>query len=270
MILRLPRGYRRLEGITPLAVAHERFADTVTRLLAAGPLYQWAATHPERREYQGRGPVYSAPLPDGGPRVVVRHARRGGLLAPLLRDVYLPPTPAVSELLISAILVRGGVPTPPVLAFATYAVAGILRRLDVMTVEVEGSDLATALAQAASPGERQALHAPVARLLGAMLNAGAWHQDLNARNILLTTREQGQVLGLVVDVDRVRFAPPGDPHVRDANLARLRRSMEKFRARGAPAFDDGDFAEIERLMGTEEAARAQDRAATLGEHMPWE
>jgi hypothetical protein len=103
-----------------------------------------------------------------------------------------------------------------------------------------------------------------------MLNAGAWHQDLNARNILLTTREQGQVLGLVVDVDRVRFAPPGDPHVRDANLARLRRSMEKFRARGAPAFDDGDFAEIERLMGTEEAARAQDRAATLGEHMPWE
>ena len=270
MILRLPRGYQRLKDVSPLAVSHERFADVIRGVLQGATLHGWAASHPDRREYRGRGPVYSAPLPGGGPRVVVRHARHGGLLAPVLRDVYLPPTPAASELLISAILVRAGVPTPPLIAFATYRAAGLFRRVDVMTAEVNGVDLAHALARSGSGAERRALLPPVARLLGAMLNAGAWHQDLNARNILLTAPEDGESLALVIDVDRVRFAPPGDPHVRDANLARLRRSMQRFRARGEPAFDDLEFAELERLVTTEEAARASDRAAALEKSFPWE
>jgi 3-deoxy-D-manno-octulosonic acid kinase len=268
MILRLPRGYARIDGIAPLAVAHERSADAVKALLQQGTLFEWAASHPDRREYQGRGPVFSAPLPGGGPRVVVRHARRGGLLAPLLRDVYLPPTPAPAELLIAAILARAGVPTPPMVAFATYRALGVLRRADVVTVEVDGPDLATALERQSDPAARPALQRAVAGVLGALLNAGAWHQDLNAKNILIMAAGDGAAGGVVLDVDRVRFVPPGDPHVRAAHLARLRRSMEKRRARGQAAFDEADFSAIEGLLGSDEAVRASSRATALQDYMP--
>lgn len=267
MILRLPRGYRRLEGISPLAVAQERFADAITQIRRDGSLYDWAARHPQRREYRGRAAVYSAPLPNDGPRVVVRHAWHGGLFAPLLRDWWIPPTPAATELVIAAILARAGVPTPPVIAFATYPAAYLFRSVDVMTVEVDGADLAATLA-AAPDTDRAALHLALARLFSGLLNAGAWHQDLNAKNILIARNGSGEPHAVLLDVDRVKFVPAGDPHMGSANLDRLRRSMEKFRARGEAALSDHDFSEIERLIGHEEAARATDRASALQEYMP--
>ncbi len=252
MIVRLPQGYQRLDGITPLAVAHESVAGAIRGILATQSLDAWASSHQERWRYEGRGPVYSAPLP-GGPRVVVRHARRGGLLAPLLRDVYLPPTPAPAELLISAILRQTGVPTPPVLAFATYRAGGFLRRVDVVTAEVEGRDLASHLA-AVEPPERRALVEPVAHLIGALTEAGAWHQDLNAKNILITPRD-GVLRAVVLDVDRVQFMPGGDPHLRDANLQRLQRSIAKARGRGVATFSEDDWAALVDRVGAEEAIR---------------
>ncbi|MBL8958504.1 MAG: hypothetical protein JNJ98_01540 [Gemmatimonadetes bacterium] len=259
MILRLPRGYQRLTGISPLAVAHDSVAPAVREILAHGTLFEWARDHRERWEYRGRGPVYSAPLP-GGPRVVVRHARRGGLLAPILRDLYLPPTPAPAELLISAILTQVGVPTPPLLGFATYRAAGLLRRADVITVEVDGRDLAATLSDA-DPPTRRALALTVATLIGALTDAGAWHQDLNAKNILITQRADGSRLAVVLDVDRVRFTPGGDPHVRDANLDRLRRSIEKARAAGAVTFSADDWDALRtRVLADEETRRAEREA----------
>lgn len=269
MILRLPRGYRRLEGITPLAVAQEKFADALTQIRRDGSLYEWAAKHPERREYRGRAAVYSAPLPGDGPRVVVRHAWHGGLLAPLLRDVWLPPTPAASELVIAAILARAGVPTPPVVGFATYKAAYLFRSVDVVTMEVDGADLAATLARDPN-ADRADLHRALARLFSGLLNAGAWHQDLNAKNILVATNGSGDRQAVLLDVDRVKFVPAGDPHMGAANLDRLRRSMAKFHARGEPALGPMDFTEIERLIGHEEATRATDRVKALEEYMPWE
>ena len=268
MILRLPRGYRRLAGVAPLAVAHDQYADTISGIRASGTLYAWAATHPERREYRGRGPVWSAPLPNGGPRVVVRHARRGGLLGHFVPDLYIPPTPAFSEVFIASLLARSGVPTPPVIAFATYRAAGVLRRFDVMTREVSGLDLAATLATDPTAEARTHIRRAVARLLGALLDAGAWHQDLNAKNILISTDAQGLTQAVVLDVDRVRFVPAGDPHMVAANMERLKRSMAKFRLRGAPAFTDAEFAEIEKLIGSDEVSRAHERATALEGYMP--
>jgi 3-deoxy-D-manno-octulosonic acid kinase len=259
MILRLPQGYQRLASVTPLAVAHDRVADAIRGILATSTLYEWARQHPERWEYRGRAPVYGAPLP-GGPRVVVRHAWRGGLLAGLLRDLYVPPTPAPSELLTSAILQQLGVPTPPVLAFATYRAAGILRRADIVTVEVDGRDLAAALA-AADPAGRRALVAPVATLIGNLTEAGAWHQDLNAKNILITARADATPLAVVLDVDRVRFTPGGDPHVRGANLDRLRRSIDKSRSRGLGTFSTDDWAALVARVNEDDAIRESVRHA---------
>ena len=268
MMLRFPPGYRRVESRT-LAVAHDRVHATVSKLLEAGSLYDWARVHPARREFRGRGPVYSAPLPDDGPRVVVRHAQRGGLLAPLLRDLYLPPTPAPIELAIAHVLTRAGVPTPPILAFATYRAAFTLRRVDVMTMELAGDDLGAALRAAQSPEDRHALVRPVAALVGQLTQSGAWHQDLNVKNILLVPATGGELQAVVLDVDRVRFAPAGDPHITDANIARLRRSMEKQqRLHGIAGFDDADIAEMRRLVGKDAESRAATRATALEEYMP--
>ena len=268
MILRFPPGYRRVEART-LAVAHDRVHASVSQLLLAGTLYDWARAHPARHEYRGRGPVYSAPLPDEGPRVVVRHAHRGGLLAPLLRDLYLPPTPAPVELAIAHVLTRAGVPTPPILAFATYRAAFTLRRVDVMTMELAGDDLGAALRAARTSDERHALVRPVAALIGQLTQSGAWHQDLNVKNILLVPAADGELQGVVLDVDRVRFAPAGDPHITDANIARLRRSMEKqHRLHGITGFDDADIAEMRRLVRQDAESRAVTRATALEEYMP--
>lgn len=269
MILRLPPGYRRVESRTPLAVAHDRVHDAVSVLLRAGTLHEWAGAHPERREYRGRGPVYSAPLPGDGARVVVRHAFRGGLMAPLLRDVYLPPTPAPIELAIAHVLTRAGVPTPPILAFATYRAAFTLRRVDVMTVELAGQDLGASLRAVQSSDERRALVAPVARLIGLLSHVGAWHQDLNVKNILLVPSAEGTLQGVILDVDRVRFAPAGDPHIIEANIRRLRRSMDKqSRLHGTTGFDDADFAEMAQLVRQDESTRATERATALEEYLP--
>lgn len=269
MILRLPPGYRRVESRTPLAVAHDGVRAAVSSILQSGTLYDWARTHPERREYSGRGPVYSAPLPEAGGRVVVRHAFRGGAMAPLLRDLYLPPTPAPVELAIAHVLTRAGVPTPPVLAFATYRAAFTLRRVDVMTMELAGDDLGAWLHRAGSDQARRTLVPPVAHLIARLSHAGAWHQDLNVKNILLVPAAGGLFQGVVLDVDRVRFVPPGEPHIAEANVQRLRRSMAKHqRLHGTVGFDDADFAELTRLVREDETARAANREAALEEYMP--
>jgi 3-deoxy-D-manno-octulosonic acid kinase len=268
-LIRLPPGYRRLESRAGggSAVAHERYAEVVEGILCAHTLYEWAAAHPERRELQGRGPVYAVPLTADGPRVVVRHGRRGGLIAPLLRDLYLPPTPAPIELTIAFVLARSGVPTPPVMAYATYPVAGFLRRVDVMTLEVNGLDLASALAADSTAEARRALRPAVARLLVALTDAGAWHQDLNARNILIADQADGTRHAVLLDVDRVRFAPAGDPNVLAANLERLTRSLQKLRAQSRPAFDDEDLREIRVLAEREEAERAARREERLADRL---
>jgi hypothetical protein len=182
-----------------------------------------------------------------------------------LRDLYLPPTPAPVELAISFILARAGVPTTPVVAYATYPVGVVLRRVDVMTLKVRGRDLATALSADSSAEGRYALRPAVAHLLVALTGAGAWHQDLNARNILVVDAEGGP-RAVVLDVDRVRFAPAGDPNVVNANIARLRRSMDKLRRAGLGAFDDDDFREIRGLVDRLEQARAAQRESALAEH----
>jgi RIO-like serine/threonine protein kinase len=194
-----------------------RFAAPVIRTLLDehGTLYAAAASSPDRREYGGRGVAYGVWL--AGTRVVVRHSRHGGLLGPLTRDLFLPPTRAPQERRSAVRLEERGVPTPEVVAYAVYRV-GPLRRSDVVTREIEGaSDLA------AAPPTPEA-QAAVERLLGAMAEAGALHPDLNAKNILLAPDGDGLV-AYVIDVDRVVFRKRGvDP----ANRARLRRSIAKL------------------------------------------
>src|SRR5206468_7012947 len=115
--------------------------------LEGGTLYAYAAQHASARPLSGRGVAFAVPLPNGE-RVVVRHNRHGGLLAPLTGDRFVAPTRAPYELAVSLRLTKHGVPTPEIVAYAVYRAGPLpfLRRSDVASREVrDSSDLAAGL-----------------------------------------------------------------------------------------------------------------------------
>jgi RIO-like serine/threonine protein kinase len=186
----------------------QSFAAAVDTVLASGQtIHAWASRQPGARALRGRGTSYATRL--AGERVVVRHSRHGGLLAAMTQDFFLAPTRAPHELEVSIRLRQAGVPTPEVIAYATYAVLPGVRRADVVTREVAGRELV-------SVGEADGL-------LAALSRAGAVHPDLNMRNVLVDG-----TTAYVLDVDRVYFLSPGDPRITEKNSARLLRSARKL------------------------------------------
>jgi len=117
-----------------------------------------------------------------------------------------------------------------VLAYVSYPKNLMLRRSDVATREIaNGHDLSVALAKVTDHDHRIMVLDAIVKLLQALTHAGAHHQDLNLKNILLTAGEGPGLDAHVLDVDRVRFSSPGSPLVAKANLDRLFRSLRKWR-----------------------------------------
>ncbi len=196
--------------------------------IAGGSFYGYAEHHPQARTFTGRGVAYAVPLPEGAADVVIRRSRHGGMLAALTGDKFFGATRAPKELEISLTLQRRGVPTPEVVAYATYPADAWRRRADVVTREVPRSrDLLAALT-GATPAAKKAAAAAVARLFQQLTEAGARHPDLNVKNILLADAANG-FDAYVLDVDRVWFDQPGSPQLIAANWSRFSRSVKKHR-----------------------------------------
>jgi hypothetical protein len=181
----------------------------VRTALKSGTLYAYAAQHEEAHSLSGRGVVYAVPLPNGE-RVVVRHNRHGGLLAPLTGDCFLTPTRAPYELATSLRLGRSGVPTPEIIAYAVYRAGPLLRRSDVASREVRNSSDLAAILTTGNVRERQAALDAAATLVGLLCACGARHADLNVKNVLLAPNAaRGSAMpaltAYVLDVDRVEF-----------------------------------------------------------------
>lgn len=224
-----PAGYAVLARGATEAVGLSALAEPLRVALQSGTLYAYAGSHPERRSLAGRGVAWAVPLPHATARVVVRRSRHGGLLAPITGEWFAGRTRAPRELALALRLAELGVPTPEVVAWATYRAGPLLRRADVATREVPGArDLAAALSDAATPADRAAPLAATARLLDALAAAGAVHPDLNIKNVLLRPDAEGGLRALVLDVDRVRFTTAPPAHVRARNLSRLLRSLRKW------------------------------------------
>jgi 3-deoxy-D-manno-octulosonic acid kinase len=239
-----PAGYVRVTAGRCVAVARMEVEDDARALLADGTLYEAAARDLAARPLAGRGIAYSIALPVTGARVVVRHNRHGGLLAPITKDYFLPPTRAPYELAVALRLVEAGVRTPQVLMYGIEAVYGVLRRADVVTLEIVGGrDLASYL----MPGEIPALRTEAWRatraLVRALNAAGARHHDLNVKNVLLTDGDGGLV-AWVLDVDRVRFGDAHAASVRVGNATRLLRSARKWRDERGAVLDETELAAL--------------------------
>lgn len=239
-------GYVHLDVKGCQAVALEWAALAVAGALNAGTLHEWSAQQPVREEMRGRGVIYAVDLPTTPANpVVVRRNRHGGLLHALTGEFFFTPTRAPLELATSLRLAAAGIPTPEVIAYAIYPVAGIFARSDVMTRRLpEGDDLPAAWKKASNGGRDEVLIA-VARLLSALARAGAWHADLNLKNIYIAG-SGADLTAYLLDVDRVTFPKGSDIAAR--NLARLVRSARKWRTRWGLDLDEDSLSRLAALV----------------------
>jgi hypothetical protein len=247
--LRLP-GYVRLETPGAAGFVLETCQSALLSILTDSreTLWDFAARQPGARRFAGRTTVYTLSLPNGCGDAVVRRSMRGGALARLNTDLFLPPTRGLRELVTSLRLRSRGVATPEIVAFAVYRAGTILRRSDVVTREIKNStDLAGFLNNEADSEQRSRALEAVASLVASLSRAGAHHPDLNLKNILLAANgvaESGVPPAHVLDVDRIRFHIPGDPIVLSANIDRLERSIHKWRDRQLLRISDAEIAAL--------------------------
>lgn len=168
----------------------------------------------------GRGAAWFVEGPFG--RAVLRHYRRGGLVARLgvRRYAWLGESRVRSfaEFRLLAALRADGLRVPAPL-LAGYQRSGLGYRAALMVERIEGARPLSAFLDA--PGEPAWDAAGAA--IAALHRAGVDHADLNADNILL----DGEGLAWLIDFDRGRRRPPAAGW-REANLARLSRSLAKL------------------------------------------
>lgn len=224
------------------AAARHDVAGAVRAALAAeGTLYRWAAAQPGRTTFVGRGEAYAVAL--GSTPAVVRHARHGGLLAPLLGDRFWGRPRFHHEAELSRRLVAGGVRTPGVLAGVRYR-AGPAHRADVATEQIAGADLVEVFYGERPPEGPRRLAALEA--LGALVrhlhDLGYVHPDLQLRNLLLTGAGGPAPRAWLLDVDTCRPMRSDRDAERARNLARFYRSWAKWNALRGERLTDVDRA----------------------------
>ncbi len=194
----------------------------------------------ERETASGRAPAVFFTAQGGD--FVLKHYRRGGWPGRFIRDAYCYGGEATvrsfHEWRLLAELQRLGLPAPAPCA-ARYRRCGGHYTADLITFRCPGvQPLSQMLAHGRLPAERW--HA-----LGAVLrrfhNAGVYHADLNAHNVLLG---ESTAAVFLVDFDRARIMGAGDARL-ERNLARLKRSLVKLRRQSQTfAYKDTDFSEL--------------------------
>jgi hypothetical protein len=236
-----PNGYVNLKINGRYAVACSWAAQAIREILADRTLHEWAAAQAGHDSLHGRGINYGVILPAGidtgesSTPVVVRRNRHGGLLGSITGEYFQAPTRAPLELTNALRLASAGVNTPEVVAYALYPAFMNLVRCDVVTRRLpEGGDFPDVWRKADS-STREALMASVASLLRDLFKAGAWHADLNLKNIYIAGRGS-DITPYMLDVDRVSF--PDCKDIAERNFKRLARSARKWRTKWGLDFDE--------------------------------
>ena len=241
----VPAGYVALSQPGVEGAALIELEAPLREALEEGTFYDFAAHHPEAKPFSGRGVAYAVPL-SSGDRVVVRRSRHGGLLRSVRGDRFIGATRAPRELELSLALRRLGVPTPEIVAYATYPASPMSRRADVLTREVPRSrDLAAALGALSRTESKRALLDATGALLAKLSIAGARHPDLNLKNVLIADNDFGGIEAYALDVDRVWLDKPGSQMVLEANARRLFRSAVKWRRMRGLGIEEADLLAIE-------------------------
>ena len=192
----------------------------------------WRERGSLRTQAGGRGGVAVIATPAG--ECVLRHYRRGGMVAALMGDRYLwrgaMRTRPFAEFHLLAEIARLGLPGPTPVA-ARYCRRGAFYTADLITRRIaDARTLAECLAAGQLDGD---LADAVGVLVARFHRAGIWHADLNAHNVMVSGGEW-----FLIDFDRGRKRA-GHASWQRANLQRLRRSLLKLGAAtgGEDVFD---------------------------------
>ena len=241
--------YERRSARGAAGLAAEFAADWLEDILQSGTtLVGWARDQPNSQLPLGRGAIYVVDSPFAQvERLVIRHYRRGGLLAPVLGDRFLRagPTRPEREAKISVEARRRGVPTPLVVAAVWYG-RGPIYRGDLVTEMIVG---AKTLADLLFTGNRGADAATALALSGGLIRlleeSSILHADLNATNILFS-RSEGDLTPHVIDLDRARISSSHQGH---PMLLRLERSLRKLGDASGHPLTTQDFELLRAAVG---------------------
>ncbi|NNF97058.1 MAG: 3-deoxy-D-manno-octulosonic acid kinase, partial [Halobacteria archaeon] len=158
---------------------------------------------------------------------VLRHYRRGGMIARVSPDQYvwtgLRRTRAWREWHLLARMQEMGLPVPQPVAVQVVQ-HGMLYSADIMTRRINHTiTLADELGRhALTRGNWQEL----GKMIRQFHRRGVWHADLNANNVLLNENKQI----FLIDFDRGCLRQPSR-HWQQTNLQRLKRSLLKLQSR---------------------------------------
>lgn len=160
--------------------------------------------------------------------LVLRHYRRGGLVQKISSDRYVFVTPsrtrAFREFDVLTRLIQLQLPVPAPFACRVER-HGLLYSASLLTYRLHGNTLAERCADSAP---RASVWKNIGKCIARFHQAGLWHADLNAHNILL---DEADNISLI-DFDRARFRRlPANPVVAgwcSENLDRLNRSLSKL------------------------------------------
>lgn len=183
----------------------------------------WAGKSTVATAGGGRGGVSFLDTPVGP--CVLRHYRRGGLMAPLLGDRYVwngrIRSRGFAEFTLLAELCLRGLPVPAPIT-ARYVRRGLYYTADLITRTIENARTLAGII--ASRDFDSALAAQVGALVARFHAAGVDHADLNAHNILVADARLW-----LIDFDRGEIRATGTAW-KLTNLARLKRSLLKVGA----------------------------------------
>lgn len=202
----------------------------------------------------GRGAAWF--VADGFGQGVLRRYRRGGFAARLSTDRYLwtgeSRCRSFREFRLLALLRLQGLPVPAPL-MAGYRRHGLSYSAAIL---VERIPDVRSLAELACSTPDGAHWEAVGAMLARFHAAGVEHADLNATNVLL----DGADAPWLIDFDRGRLRPPAAGW-REANLARLQRSLAKLCGDAADAAWRSGFARLRRVYQARLEARTGEGGA---------
>jgi len=175
-------------------------------------------------------------------RWVLRHYRRGGLIAKFNKDLYwwngAEATRSFREWRLLARMVELELPVPtPIAARYVRDMAGFFYKADLITQEIAGArSLSSILEQTSLSTERwQQLGTTLARFH----RLGVCHADLNAHNIVFDVNQKIFVL----DFDRGEIKTPRREWV-ERVLSRLLRSLNKLKGQRDIHFSESDWSAL--------------------------
>jgi len=226
--MRVPPSFKRVRQGTTIAIVRD---DLLPQL---GALVLEASAQPlEVTGLTGRGSIGAVPrlLVDGS-RVLVRRARRGGLIGRFVPDVFCGRCRPFGELQVAERARARGVPTPEVVAASRTTLLGPFYRGAVYTKELTGtSDLQSYLASVTQCPDATSLRRKrdtvreAGRVVRVAHDAGLYHADLQLRNVLV--RHDVTPAVFLVDLDKAVWREPLPRRSRIMNLLRLSRSAAK-------------------------------------------